>query len=247
MFLAEFLKLRRSATWIIAIPLPVLAVITGSVNFYANQQILDHAWASAISQMNLFYGIFFFGLGVALIVATSWRYEHQGSNFHHLQALSDSPLRLFLAKALAATSVVAFMQLVFVVSAYLSAHLVLGLEPTQVLAFLGVNFLVIPLSFSLVLFQGFLSMWFRSFSIPVGICLVLCFSALASLKSGIIGAIAGLFPQALVFSLLTFNSSAISSMEMSLASVLVHAFAVGFMETLIFLFISLALFQRTKR
>ena len=34
---AEVIKLKRSSVWVVAILLPLLAVITGSFNFYRNQ------------------------------------------------------------------------------------------------------------------------------------------------------------------------------------------------------------------
>ena len=54
MLRAELLKLRRSHLWLIAIVLPLLAVITGSINYFSNPGALTHGWDSLFSQVLLF-------------------------------------------------------------------------------------------------------------------------------------------------------------------------------------------------
>ena len=85
MLRAELLKLRRSHLWLIAIVLPLLAVITGSINYFSNPGALTHGWDSLFSQVLLFYGMFYLSIGVAVIVAAAWRMEHQGSNYTMLR------------------------------------------------------------------------------------------------------------------------------------------------------------------
>ena len=60
MFRAEILKLKRSATWLIALILPLIAVTTGTINLAANTDVLNSGWASFTSQVTLFYGLLFF-------------------------------------------------------------------------------------------------------------------------------------------------------------------------------------------
>lgn len=67
MLRAELIKLKRSSLWVIAVILPLLAVTTGSLNYWGNREVLDQAWASLFGQVFLFYGMFLFihGGGVA--------------------------------------------------------------------------------------------------------------------------------------------------------------------------------------
>ena len=55
MLRAELIKLKRSSLWVIAVILPLLAVTTGSLNYWGNREVLDQAWASLFGQVFLFY------------------------------------------------------------------------------------------------------------------------------------------------------------------------------------------------
>ena len=67
----EALKLRRSSVWVVALILPVLAVVSGSVNYMMNRSQLSHGWGSLTSQVFIFYGLFFCSLGIALLASAS--------------------------------------------------------------------------------------------------------------------------------------------------------------------------------
>jgi len=58
--------------WVVALILPVLAVVSGSVNYMMNRSQLSHGWDSLTSQVFIFYGMFFCSLGVALLASTAW-------------------------------------------------------------------------------------------------------------------------------------------------------------------------------
>ena len=72
MFRAELIKLKRSSTWLIALILPSLAVVTGTINLANNKDALDSGWASFTSQVVLFYGLLFYSMGISLLAATVW-------------------------------------------------------------------------------------------------------------------------------------------------------------------------------
>ena len=50
----ESIKLRRSLVWLFTLLLPLLAVITGSVNYAGNQGVLTQGWDSYASQVTIF-------------------------------------------------------------------------------------------------------------------------------------------------------------------------------------------------
>lgn len=54
MFNVELLKLKRSSVWVIAIILPMLTVVTGGINYWLNQDMLDSGWASLFGQVLMF-------------------------------------------------------------------------------------------------------------------------------------------------------------------------------------------------
>ena len=118
MLRAELLKLRRSHLWLIAIVLPLLAVITGSINYFSNPGALTHGWDSLFSQVLLFYGMFYLSIGVAVIVAAAWRMEHQGSNYTMLRTNTRRAVSLIAAKTTAVSILILFMQLILVVGTF---------------------------------------------------------------------------------------------------------------------------------
>lgn len=62
MLRAEFLKMKRSSVWLMVVLLPVLAVVTGSINYVSNPDTLGRNWSSFSSQITLFYGFIFIQL-----------------------------------------------------------------------------------------------------------------------------------------------------------------------------------------
>ena len=66
---AEAIKLKRSSVWAVTILLPLLAVITGSVNYSINSDMLPRTWVTLASQITVFYAMMFCSLGVALLAS----------------------------------------------------------------------------------------------------------------------------------------------------------------------------------
>ncbi|MBB6015973.1 ABC transporter permease [Deinococcus radiopugnans] len=210
MLWAELQKLRRSSLWLIAFFLPVLAVATGSINYAANRHTLTAGWSSATSQMMLFYGLLFFSVGVALIVATSWRSEHKGTNFYLLQTTSRSALHLFLAKLVAAWFPVVFMQLVFAVGGCLAGWLFLGLTGWPPTGYFTTLLLAGVAALPLIALQSLLSMWSKSFTTPVVLCLVLSLFSWIGLQGGALATLTSIVPQALITRTFSFGSSIVA-------------------------------------
>ena len=99
---AEALKLRRSAVWVVAVVLPVLTVVSGTVNLLMND--LPRQWEGLVSQVLVFYSLFFFSLGVALLGSAAWRPEHRGSSWNAMRTTTHSPQALAAAKTLVITA-----------------------------------------------------------------------------------------------------------------------------------------------
>ena len=97
---AEAIKLRRSSAWVVAVLLPLLAVITGTVNFIMNRESFE-GWISLSSQITLFYSMMFCSLGIALLASTVWRVEHRGTSWQSLLSM--------LMRSFAAPVAVAFL------------------------------------------------------------------------------------------------------------------------------------------
>lgn len=210
MLRAEILKLKRSATWIIALILPLLAVTTGTINLANNPDTLDAGWASFTSQVTLFYGLLFFSIGIGLIASTAWRVEHRGTNWNLLLTTTRKPVKLVVAKVLVIMIPVAFMQLVLVAGTLISGTLVLGLEGAIPWQFALIGAISVLTALPLIAVQSLLSMLLKSFAAPVAICLLGCVVGVATVTSEALRPLSFIWPQAINTRALNLGSTALA-------------------------------------
>ncbi|MDO4901788.1 ABC transporter permease [Actinomyces sp.] len=204
----EALKLRRSLVWLIVVVLPVLTVISGSVNFAMNQAVLAATWETFTSQVTLFYGLFFFSIAVALLLAAAWRPEHRGSSWNHMATTPHSPAAVALAKTSVILMPVAAMQLLLIALTWLSGIVFLHLDGGLPIGFAVSALLAVVAAVPLAGLQSLLSMRMRSFAAPVAL----------GLAGAVIGigvaykaqTLAGLWPYSLVTRALTLGSNALT-------------------------------------
>lgn len=221
MFRAELMKLKRSSIWIIAVILPVLAVVTGTVNLASNSEALDAGWASFTSQVVLFYGLLFYSMGISLIAAAVWRVEHRGTNWNLLLTSTAGSTRLALAKIAVVLLPVVIMQTVLVVGTAISGTLVLNLQGPLPGEFVAVGMIAIVAALPLIALQSLLSMLLRSFAAPVALCLGGCVLGVAAVTSTMLRPLGYVLPQAINTRALNLNSTAIAgSGGLNLADVL---------------------------
>nr|WP_280115374.1 ABC transporter permease [Clavibacter michiganensis] len=209
-FRAEAVKLKRSSIWIIAVLLPLLAVVTGTINLANNTQTLDSGWASFTSQVVLFYGLLFYSMGISLLAAAIWRVEHRGTNWNALLTATARPIRLVLAKIVAILVPVALMQAVLVGGTAVSGLFVLRLDGPFPVAFLLVGLIATVAALPLIAVQSLLSLLLRSFAAPVALCLVGCVAGVAAVTSAALRPLAEVLPQAINTRALNLGSTAIA-------------------------------------
>ena len=206
---AEAIKLQRSSAWVVAVLLPLLAVITGTFNFYGNRETFPQTWVSLTSQMTFFYSMMFCPLGVALLASTVWRVEHRGTSWNAMRTTPHSPTAVALAKTLVILVPVLAMQGVLLALAWLAGITVAGLGPAIPTAFVASGLLAALGALPLVAVQSLLSMLMRSFAAPVAVAFLGCvvsFGLMAS-QSPLTYAV----PQGILSKTLTLGSSAMST------------------------------------
>ena len=214
MLRAELIKLKRSSLWVIAVILPLLAVTTGSLNYWSNRGVLNQAWASLFGQVFLFYGMFYLSMGVGLLAAAAWRMEHQGTNWNLLRTNTSNALSLILCKIVVIIIPVAFMQIILLAGTWIVGLFIVdngtadaGQPPVM---YLVAGLLAVLVAVPLVALQSLLSGLLRSFAMPVVICFLGCvvgtIGAMAPMPIGIIGYV---MPQGIVARTLSIGSVSI--------------------------------------
>lgn len=204
---AEAVKLRRSAVWVVVLLLPLMAVVTGTVNYAANQGVLSAGWVSMSSQVTLFYSMIFFSMGVSLLASTVWRVEHRGSSWNAMRATPHSPAAVVLAKTLIILVPTAAMQAALVAMTWV-AGMALGLGPILPASLPVSATLAMLAAMPLVALQSLLSMLMRSFAAPVALCFGGCVAGFGMLAAG--SPLVYAIPQGLVSRCLSLGSSALS-------------------------------------
>ena len=221
---AEAIKLRRSSAWVVAVLLPLLAVITGTVNFIMNRESFE-GWISLSSQITLFYSMMFCSLGIALLASTVWRVEHRGTSWNAMRTTSHSPTAVALAKTLVILVPVLAMQGVLLTLAWLAGITVAGLGPAIPTAFVASGLLATLGALPLVAVQSLLSMLMRSFAAPVAVAFLGCVVSFGLLASQ--NPLIYLVPQGILSETLTLGSSAVSTAgKLDAASMLPLVFAI---------------------
>ncbi len=180
---AELLKLRRSSAWILVVVLPLLAVITGTVNVVMNADQLPRTWETYWSQVTLFYGMLYLTCGTAVLAATLWRMEHRG-NWPRLLAAPVSRVRIAGAKLAALALLIVAMQVTLVAFGQVAGVLAAGLPPglpAQVVIILGLT--TLP-AIAIASVQSLASMVIRSFALPVVLALLAAIAGFGTLLAG---------------------------------------------------------------
>ena len=205
---AEAITLKRSSVWAVTILLPLLAVITGSLNFKMNREAFLQGWVSLTSQMTLFYAMMFCSLGVALLASTVWRVEHRGTSWNAMRTTPHTPAAVALAKTLVLFAPLLVMQVILVVLAWISGTFFMGLGPAMPMSFTVSALLGVLAAAPLVAVQSLLSMLMRSFAAPVAVAFIGCAVGfgLAAAQSPLAYAI----PQGILSMTLVLGSSASS-------------------------------------
>lgn len=168
---AENRKLHASPIWLLFFLLPVISAAYGTVNYLGNLGILSVSWYSLWTQHTLFYSLFFFPAMVAIYASYLWRLEHLGHNWNLIMSAPVHPFALFLAKFVVVIKLVLLTQLFIFILYCFCGKVFAALPGWPPLATLGFLLRGVLGGVSVVALQLILSMFIRSFAVPIFIAL----------------------------------------------------------------------------
>ncbi|MHA7967436.1 ABC transporter permease [Paenibacillus sp. CAU 1782] len=203
---AEWLKLRHSRIVLLLGVLPVVSLLIGCANFYANQSVLGNGWYSLWTQVSLFYGEFFLPILIAICCSYLSRLEHGNRNWNMTMSTPISPSGVFFAKWFVAGMLILFAQVLFALLYWLAGTLLSldGSFPAETIGWIIRGWYA---SLAIGALQLGLSLKMRSFATPIGICLCAVFAGL-----GLYVAKLGLF---FPYSLLTIGMGVLSQDQLN--------------------------------
>ncbi|WP_313803335.1 ABC transporter permease [Cytobacillus sp.] len=163
---AEFLKLRKSAIWLLIFISPALSFFVGLAESVEDKSF---QWVIAISYMAFIHGLLFLPLLTGVFSAFICRYEHIGGGWKQLLAMPVSRGNVYIAKFLLVLGLLAITQLLFASGVLLVGQLK-GFEeaiPWKTLAISSLGGLIACLP--LAALQIFVSVAWSSFAAPLAI------------------------------------------------------------------------------
>ncbi len=168
LFQTEFLKLRKSAIWLLIFVSPILSLLlglgAGTMTGLGQQQ-----WIETHGMMTVSHAILFLPLLTGVFSSFICRYEHVGGGWKQLLTMPVSRKNVYLVKVLIVSFLIALTQLMFVFGLFLIGWLK-GFStdiPWEVIAMsvLGGWIACLPL----IALQMFVSVAWSSFAAPLAV------------------------------------------------------------------------------
>lgn len=124
---SEWLKLRRTVLWLLALVSPALAGLIGLFAFSGGTDGSRSAWIEALAVMTVLHAVLFLPLLTGVFAALVCRYEHVGGGWKQLLALPVTRTQIYVVKGLYVLLLLALTQLLFL-TAYLAIGALLGFD-----------------------------------------------------------------------------------------------------------------------
>lgn len=168
---AERMKLKRSPVWLAFLVLPVLPAVMGTLNYLANTDILQSEWYSLWTQHTIFTDYFFLPVMIGIYCSTIMRQEESNHNWNRVLTAPVPRALVYMAKLTCAAMMILLSEV------WIGVLFVLSGKLTGMTAPLPLKELIIWCAFGtlggtvMAGIQLVLSLFIRSFALPVGIAL----------------------------------------------------------------------------
>ena len=182
---AERMKLKRSPVWLAFLVLPVLPAVMGTLNYLANIDILQSEWYSLWTQHTIFTDYFFLPVMIGIYCSTIMRQEENNHNWNRVLTAPVPRALVYMAKLICAAMMILLSEV------WIGVLFVLSGKLTGMTAPLPLKELTIWCAFGtlggtvMAGIQLVISLYIRSFALPVGIALAGGLSGLVFLAKGL--------------------------------------------------------------
>lgn len=168
---AEQMKLKRSPVWLAFVLLPVIPALMGTLNYRVNIEILQSEWYSLWTQHSLFTAYFFLPVMIGIYCSYLMRME---SNHHNWNRVLTAPVpraMVYVAKLFCAVMMILLSEIWIGLLFLLSGKLV-GMTAAPPLKELAIWCAFGTLGGAVMAgIQLLISLYIRSFALPVGLAL----------------------------------------------------------------------------
>lgn len=166
---AERMKLKHSPVWIAFFVMPIIPALLGSLNYKANLELLKSEWYSLWTQHTLFTCYFFLPIMIGVYCAYIMRIEHNNNNWNKILTMPAHRSMVFTAKLITVSKMILISEIwiavLFIVSGYaVGISSALPYKSIIIWCLCGTLGGMVMASIQL-----FLSIYIKSFALPVGI------------------------------------------------------------------------------
>lgn len=181
---AERIKLKRSPIWLAFLLMPVIPAILGTLNYLQNLELLKNGWYSLWTQHTLFTCYFFLPVMVGIYCAYLMRLEHSRKNWNQLLTMPFRRSLIFFAKLITVSLMILLSELwigvLFILSGRAAGLTAVVPYRSMVLWCCGGTLGGMVMA----AIQLLLSLYIKSFALPVGISFAGGISGLLFLAKG---------------------------------------------------------------
>lgn len=168
---AERLKLKRSPLWLAFLFMPVIPALLGTLNYMANIDILQSEWFSLWTQHTLFTCYFFLPIMIGIYSSYIMRQEENNRNWNKVLSMPVSRNLVFIAKLVKVFSMILFSE-IWICTLFVISGKVIGLTSAIPWGKLVIWCLFGTLGGTVIAaIQLMISLFIKSFALPVGIAL----------------------------------------------------------------------------
>lgn len=168
---AERLKLKRSPLWLAFLFMPVIPALLGTLNYMANIEILQSEWFSLWTQHTLFTCYFFLPIMIGIYSSYIMRQEENNRNWNKVLSMPVSRNLVFIAKLVQVFSMILFSE-IWICTLFVISGKVIGLTSAIPWVKLMIWCLFGTLGDTVIAaIQLMISLFIKSFALPVGIAL----------------------------------------------------------------------------
>lgn len=168
---AERLKLKRSPLWLAFLFMPVIPALLGTLNYMANIEILQSEWFSLWTQHTLFTCYFFLPIMIGIYSSYIMRQEENNRNWNKVLSMPVSRNLVFIAKLVQVFSMILFSE-IWICTLFVISGKVIGLTSAIPWVKLMIWCLFGTLGGTVIAaIQLMISLFIKSFALPVGIAL----------------------------------------------------------------------------
>ena len=167
----ERLKLKRSPLWLAFLFMPVIPALLGTLNYMANIEILQSEWFSLWTQHTLFTCYFFLPIMIGIYSSYIMRQEENNRNWNKVLSMPVSRNLVFIAKLVQVFSMILFSE-IWICILFVISGKVIGLTSAIPWVKLMIWCLFGTLGGTVIAaIQLMISLFIKSFALPVGIAL----------------------------------------------------------------------------